>query len=553
MNNTPRQLHRFHGGLHLPANKVQSSETPIRVLPVSARLVIPLAQHIGEPAAAQVKVGDQVLKGQLIARAQGYVSVPVHASSSGTVVAIIDHPIPHPSGLSAPCILIETDGEDRAAPDSLSADYTQLDPSELRNRIRQAGIVGLGGAGFPSFIKLNPGIHHPIATLLINGAECEPYITCDDRLMRERAQAVIAGAAILKHALNAAECVLAVEDNKLDAAQALRSAIEQQGAENFAVVLVPTLYPTGGEKQLIKVITGREVPSPGLPADVGVICHNPGTAVAVYQALSRGEPLISRIVTVTGAGVHEPGNLEVRIGTPIADIIAACGGYTDAAQRLLIGGPMMGFALGSDAAPVIKTTNCLLVASRDELPLPQAPVPCIRCGACVDVCPANLLPQQLYWHAQAKDFDKVQDYSLFDCIECGCCAQVCPSHLPLVHYYRYAKTEIWNQEREREKADIARQRHEYRLFRLDRDKEERAARLKQKQAALKTAKGGGTTEDPKKAAIQAALERAKAKKVAVGIVPKNTDNLTEAQRSAIADAEERRNRKLGVTRTGKDG
>ncbi len=541
MGNKTRQLHRFHGGLHLPENKAQSSGSPIRALPTPKRLTIPLAQHIGTAADVVVKVGEHVLKGQMIARAHGYVSVPIHASSSGTVVEIADHLIPHPSGLSAACIIIETDGNDTAVADTLSADYTQLDPSELRNRIRQAGIVGLGGAGFPSFIKLNPGPNRPIATLLINGAECEPYITCDDRLMRERAQAVVDGAVILKYAVSAAECVIAIEDNKPEAAQALRDAIEQCHATDFSVVVVPTLYPTGGEKQLIKIVTGREVPSQGLPADVGVICHNPGTAAAVHHAFALGEPLISRIVTVTGAGVREPGNVDVRVGTPMADVIAACGGYTDAAHRLLMGGPMMGFALGSDAAPVIKTTNCLLVAGREELPLPQAPLPCIRCGACVDVCPANLLPQQLYWHVHAKDFDKVQDYSLFDCIECGCCAYVCPSHLPLVQYYRFAKTEIWNQEREREKADIARQRHEYRIFRLDREKNERAARLKQKQAALKSNKGNGDADqDPKKAAIQAALERAKAKKASVNIPPKNTDNLTEAQQQAITSADERR-------------
>jgi Na+-translocating ferredoxin:NAD+ oxidoreductase subunit C len=512
MNGNPRLLHRFHGGLHLPDNKTQSSGSPVRRVPLPKRLVLPLAQHIGEPAEALVVPGERVLKGQMIARAHGYVSVPIHASSSGTVIEVADHAVPHPSGLRAPCIVIETDGRDEAAPDTLSGDPTRLDPSELRNRIRNAGIVGLGGAGFPSFIKLNPGPHRPIHTLLINGAECEPYITCDDLLMREHADAIIGGACILMHALNAPECVIAVEDNKPEAAAALRAAIAAAEGPPMAVVMIPTLYPSGGEKQLIKIITGREVPSQGLPADVGVVCHNPGTAAAVQRALAAGEPLISRIVTVTGQGVREPGNFEVRIGTPIADIVAAAGGYTEAAHRLLMGGPMMGFALGTDAIPVVKTSNCLLVASREEFPLPQHPLPCIRCGACVEACPAELLPQQLYWHAHARDFDKVQDYSLFDCIECGCCAYVCPSHIPLVQYYRFAKTEIWNQEREREKADIARQRHEFRLFRVEREKQERAERMKQKQQALNTPQADGT--DPKQAAIQSALERVKAKKSA---------------------------------------
>ena len=542
MNNTRRHLHRFHGGLHLPAHKDVSSDSAVVSMPLPKRLVLPLSQHIGEPAEALVKPGERVLKGQMIAQARGYVSVPIHASSSGTVIEITEHAVPHPSGLRAPCVIIETDGRDEAAPDTLSGDPLQLDPNELRNRVRNAGIVGLGGAGFPSFIKLNPGPNRTIHTLLINGAECEPYITCDDRLMREHAAYIVAGAKILQHALHAAECVIAVEDNKPEAAAALRAALAANAAETMArtmeVVIIPTRYPTGGEKQLIKVITGREVPSQGLPADVGVVCHNPGTAVAIYRALLHGEPLISRIVTVTGAGITRPGNYAVRIGTLMADIIAAAGSYTSAAHRLLMGGPMMGFALGSDAIPIVKTTNCLLVASRDELPLPQTPAPCIRCGACVDACPADLLPQQLYWYAHARDFDKLQDHSLFDCIECGCCAHVCPSHLPLVQYYRFAKTEIWNQEREREKADVARQRHEFRLFRMEREKDERAARLKQKQKALQTPAETGA--DPKKAAIQAALDRVKAKKSAADIAPKNTDNLSAEQLQAIADADARR-------------
>ena len=339
--------------------------------------------------------GEMVLKGQMIARAHGYVSVPVHASSSGTVVDISEQAVPHPSGLRAPCVVIETDGCDAAAADLLSGDPARLDPSELRNRIRAAGIVGLGGAGFPSFIKLNPGPTRPIHTLLINGAECEPYISCDDRLMRERPERVIGGACILRHALHAQHCVIAVEDNKPEAIAALRAAIAAKGDARIEVVVVPTIYPSGGEKQLIKILTGQEVPSQGLPADVGIVCHNPGTAAAVQRALMDGEPLISRIVTVTGEGVANPGNLEVRIGTSIADVIAACGGYTPAAHRLLMGGPMMGFALGSDEVPIVKTSNCLLVASQAELPLPPEPLPCIRCGACADACPADLLPQQL--------------------------------------------------------------------------------------------------------------------------------------------------------------
>ncbi len=533
-------LHRIHGGLHLPAQKAMSTSRPLEALGAPERLVFPLQQHIGEPAVPVVQPGDRVLRGQLIARAEGYVSVPVHASSSGTVREIAEHPVPHPSGLSAPCIVIDTDGEDRwhesVAP---IEDYRALDPSALRNRIRDAGIVGLGGAGFPSFIKMNPGPRRRIDLLVINGAECEPYISCDDMLMRTCPDGVVRGIEILLHALGAPECVIGIEDNKPEAIEALRSHLTERGLEHIQVAVVPTLYPTGGERQLIRILTGLEVPSQGLPADIGIVCHNPGTAAAIDAAIHQGQPLVSRIVTVTGEGIREPRNLEVRVGTLMRELVDAAGGYTDDVDRLIMGGPMMGFALPSDDLPVIKTTNCLLASTRAVMPPPPEPVPCIRCGACAEVCPAQLLPQQLYWHAHARDFDRIQDYHLFDCIECGCCAQVCPSHLPLVQYYRYAKTEIWTQEREREKADLARRRHEFRLERLEREKAERQARLRQRKKAVE--KQDGDADAARKAAIQAALERARARKAAGDIPPpENTGNLTEAQQRQIAEAEARR-------------
>ncbi|WP_297529291.1 electron transport complex subunit RsxC [Thiohalobacter sp.] len=533
-------LHPIHGGLHLPAQKAMSTRRPLETLGIPERLVFPLQQHIGEPAVPVVEPGERVLRGQLIARAEGYVSVPLHASSSGRVREIAEHPVPHPSGLSAPCIVIDTDGEDRwhesVAP---VEDYRALDPSALRNRIRDAGIVGLGGAGFPSFIKMNPGPQRRIELLVINGAECEPYISCDDMLMRTRPDSIVRGIEILLHALDAPECVIGIEDNKPEAIDALRTHLAQRGLEHIQVAVVPTLYPTGGERQLIRILTGLEVPSQGLPADIGIVCHNPGTAAAIDAAIHRGEPLVSRIVTVTGEGIREPRNLEVRVGTLMRELIDAAGGYTDDVDRLIMGGPMMGFALPSDDLPVIKTTNCLLASTRAVMPPPPEPVPCIRCGACAEVCPAQLLPQQLYWHAHARDFDRIQDYHLFDCIECGCCAHVCPSHLPLVQYYRYAKTEIWTQEREREKADLARRRHEFRLERLEREKAERQARLRKRKKAVE--KKGDDADAARKAVIQAALERARARKAAGDIPPPaNTENLTEAQQRQIAEAEKRR-------------
>jgi len=540
-----RRLWHFHGGLHLAAHKDESMREEVLPTRLPSRLVLPLQQHIGEPAEPVVTVGEQVLKGQVVARAHGYVSAPVHASSSGTVVAIEERPVAHPSGLSAPCIVIETDGREKwRRRESRIDDFTALDPSELRNRIREAGIVGLGGAGFPAFIKLNPGTAK-VKTLILNGAECEPYITCDAMLMRQRPREIVEGLRIMRHALQAERCLIGIEDNKPRAIEALRQALAEAGLGDVEVVAVPTRYPAGGEKQLIKVLTGQEVPSHGLPLNIGVVCHNVGTAAAVYRAIAVGEPLLSRVVTVTGRGVSRPRNLEVLIGTPIGALLAECGPERGDLDRLIMGGPMMGFALHTDEAPVVKTTNCILAATHEDVVPDRPALPCIRCGECTRVCPVDLLPQQLYWHARAKDFDKVQDYNLFDCIECGCCAYVCPSHLPLVQYYRFAKTEIWAKEREKEKADIARRRHEFRQARLEREKAEREARHRQKREALAKDKSKGkgadqAAEQSKKAAIKEAMERAKAKRAAAGVTPKNTENLSEEQRRQIEQAEARR-------------
>ncbi len=511
------KLWHFHGGLHLPEHKETTRDRESRPLPLPQRLVLSLHQHIGEDAEPVVRVGERVWKGQLIARAPSYVSAPLHAPTSGTVTDIGEHPLPHPSGLPGPCIVIEPDGEDAWWPERPQGtrDYLELDPAEIRQRVRDAGIVGLGGAAFPTAVKLNPPAAHPVDTLVINGAECEPYITCDDRLMRERAREVLEGARIIRHALGVERVLVGIEDNKPEAFEALRHELHGESRGGIELIRVPTIYPTGGEKQLIKVLTGREVPSNGLPSDIGVVCQNVGTAAAVYRAIVHGEPLISRLVTVTGHGVAEPGNVEALIGTPIAHLVAHSGGYTEHAERLVMGGPMMGFALHTDELPIIKGTNCILVAREEEVVDPVEPMPCIRCGRCTAACPVDLLPQQLYWYAHARDFDHIQDYNLFDCIECGCCAYVCPSHLPLVHYYRYAKTEIWAQEREKEKADRARRRHEFRLERLEREKREKAERMAKKKAELAKKlkdkeKGGGQD------AIQAALERVRQKKAAQG-------------------------------------
>ncbi len=502
---------RFHGGLRLAGRREVSTDASAEPVPIPATLILPLQQHIGTRAKPLVSVGDRVLKAQPIAEADGYVSAYLHAPTSGRVAAIKRLPVPHPSGLSARCIVIDTDGEETwwdQLPEPCS-EYAALDAHELRTRIRSAGIVGLGGAAFPSAVKLNPGPDRKLDLLVLNGAECEPYITCDDVLMRTRAREVITGAAIMCRSLGIEHCVVGIEDDMPAAIGALEEAQSEFARDaDIRVQPVPTVYPTGGEKQLLQVLTGREVPSDGIPADIGIVCHNVGTAAAVYDAIARGLPLMHRFVTVTGHGVRRPRNVEALLGTPVSHLIEHCGGYAPDVARLILGGPMMGFAASTDEVPIVKGTNCVLAATYDDITPVRTPVPCIRCGACAEVCPVTLLPQQLYWFARAKDFDKVQDYNLFDCIECGCCAAVCPSHIPLVQYYRYAKTEIWTQERERQKSDMARRRFDFRLERIEADQRAREERLQKKKKALDTAAG----TEGKKAAIEAALQRVQEKK-----------------------------------------
>ncbi len=530
---------KIPGGLRLDANKAQSLRLPLRQARLPERLFIPLSQHIGEPAEPLLSIGDTVLKGQPIGRSFSYISAPVHAPTSGEIIDIGEYPVPHPSGLKAECMVIAADGEDRSVQSSLTMDAVfETSAADIRQRVREAGIVGLGGAGFPTSVKLNPGPDREVELLVINGAECEPFISCDEALICSRTQEVIDGVRIMRHALNANQVAVGIEDCMPQAISCLQDGLEASGETEIRVVAVPSIYPAGGEKQLIYTLTGEEVPSQGLPIDLGIVCHNVGTAAAIARALFQGEPLLSRVVTVTGEGVRQPANLEVRIGTPISDLIDQCGGYTDKAARLLMGGPMMGLSLPSDAIPTIKTTNCILVASREEAPNPPPARPCIRCGSCAEACPASLLPQQLYWHAHARNFDKIQDYNLFDCIECGCCAKVCPSHIPLVQYFRFAKTEIWDQERAREKADIARQRHELRLERLEREKQELQQRRARARKSLNKPKAGSA--DGKKAEIAAALERVKARKAKQSVTARNIDNLTEEQQARIAEVDRRR-------------
>ena len=487
-----KKLWRFRGGLKLPGFKALSNKTGIQQLALPTHVTIPLRQHIGETAEAVVNAGDYVYKGQLIAASNTFISAPVHASTSGTVISIDKHPIPHKSGIAETCAVIQTDGEDKWHPDIEPCVHPNtLSASELRSRIREAGIVGLGGAVFPSAAKLKPT--RPIETLVINGAECEPYITCDDVLMRSRPEEIIRGILLLRKLVNPTECIIAVEDNKPEAIEALNKAIERLKAAGLGstntiqVVAIPTIFPAGGEKQLIKVLTGEEVPRHGLPYEVGIVCLNVGTTAAVYDAIYAGKPLVSRLVTITGPQIKQPGNYNVLIGTAVEHLLAAAGLNQSDRYNIIMGGPMMGHDLPHSGVPVVKATNCILVESAiAHMDVPT--MPCIRCGACSNACPIGLLPQQLYWHSRGKDFDKLEHFNLADCIECGCCAVVCPSKIPLVHYFRYAKTEKAEQELKLKLADQARLRTQAREARLERAKQEQEERKAQRRAARKKKK-----------------------------------------------------------------
>ncbi|RJG17597.1 electron transport complex subunit RsxC [Alcanivorax profundi] len=514
-----------------------SNSTPIAPGPLPAQLVLPLNMHIGAPAKPLVAPGDRVLKGQMIAEPGGAVSAAIHAPTSGTISAIGPRPIQHPSGMDAICLVLDTDGKDEWVTHSGVTDYTELSPGELVDTIRHAGIAGMGGAGFPTSIKVNLGDHQRVEELIINAVECEPYITADDRLMREHADEIITGIHILQYLLNPRRTLIGIEDNKPEAISAIKRACKGCDIE---VRVVPTKYPSGGEKQIIQLLTGKEVQSGQLPAHVGVVCQNVGTAHAIKRAVVDGQPLISRVTTLTGDGVARPGNYEVLLGTPVRDLLSHGGVNPDALERLVMGGPMMGFTLHNPAVPVVKTTNCIIAATPEELPEPPEEQPCIRCGSCAEVCPANLLPQQLYWHAKNDDLEKAQHHNLMDCIECGACAYVCPSHIPLVQYYRYAKGAVRQQAADQLKADKARERFEARQARIDAEKAEKEARRQARLEANRKKKTDTAAAPAVDTAAlkQASLEASKAYKAAVKAAKEAEAN--EAENSAELKAEAER-------------
>ncbi len=534
----------IHGGIHPPECKDLSNRAPIQQMPLPARLIVPLAQHLGAPAEPCVALGEQVLKGQKIADASGFVSAPVHAPTSGIVSFIGPQPYPHVSGMTATAIVIDSDGRDQWIELQSHADYRQLPPAELLDIIRQAGINGLGGAGFPTAVKLTAPPTQTIHTLIINGTECEPYITADDLLMREKAAELVAGIEILEYLIRPQQVLIGIEDNKPEAIAAVRAAI---GERPYVLKVFPTKYPSGGEKQLIQILTGEEVPSGGLPADIGMLCQNVGTCVAVHDAVLLGRPLISRITTLTGEALARPMNVEALIGTPVAELLAFAGLDSGKLNRLIMGGPMMGFTLPSMDVPLIKTSNCLLASTLTELPPPPPALPCIRCGECAEVCPASLLPQQLHFFALGQEHEQLKAYNLFDCIECGACAYVCPSSIPLVQYYRAAKGEIRALEQKQQKAEHSKQRFELRQERLRRAEEqkeadrkaraERAARAKEAQAQTASqddpvsriqAQKAGLSEEQKKLKIEASMAQVALKKAEKQLAAHATPEL-EAQ------------------------
>jgi len=544
---------KFNGGVHPPDHKSESNQLPIAQLGIPKQIVLPLRQHVGNLPKLCVQVGDHVRKGQLIAEAEGNISAAIHAPTSGHITAISEEIIPHPSGLKDHCITITPDGLDEWITKN-PIDWQNTPNHELVAHLRNSGIVGLGGATFPTHIKLCHDGKSNIHTLIINAAECEPYITCDDLLMRERAGEIAQGIQIVQHLLGVDQCYIGIEDNKPIAHYAMTRACEHYG---FTVKSVPTLYPSGDARRLIHLLLGVEIPFNKRSTDIGIQVFNVATVLAIYRYFVFGEPSISRIITMTGA-VNQAQNFEVLFGTPLSELVQAAGGASHDTTHFIMGGPMMGFDLPLADVPLTKAANCIIAATPTLFEPPPPAMPCIRCTRCADACPVNLQPQELYWFAKSDQFEKARDYHLFDCIECGCCTYVCPSNIPLVQYYRYGKSEIIAADKAKEAADIARERNEFRLARIEREKEERAQKHAERAAAAKAKKAEdlakaeasaklksvAQTNDieaeadklRKQAAIAEAIERAKVQKLVasqIGDLPRNTKEVSAHVKAEI--------------------
>ncbi|TMN50381.1 electron transport complex subunit RsxC [Pseudoalteromonas piscicida] len=536
------KLWQFPGGIHPPEQKTLSNQQPIARLPLPDKLILPLKQHIGANGSLLVNSGDHVLKGQALTAPGTNWSLPIHAPTSGTIEAIKPMPSAHPSALPELSIILRPDGEDKWTPLNPIGDISTLDNKQLIDIIHQAGIAGMGGAGFPTYVKADSP--KPIEFLVVNGIECEPYITADDRLMREHAKEIIAGIEVLQGILKPQKVLFGIEDNKPEAIATITAAAQHN--QNILVRSVPTKYPSGGEKQLVKLLTSKEVPSAGIPADIGVLVQNVGTLFAIWQAIFEGKPLIERVVTVTGNTITQPSNVWALLGTEIKHLLDSQGFSPVEAQRVVMGGPMMGFTLPSVRIPVVKTTNCILAPDNQELAIPGDEKACIRCSACADACPQSLLPQQLQWFAKGKEYQKLEEYNLFDCIECGACSYVCPSEIPLVQYYRVAKADIREQKLEQVKAERAKERFEARKERLEREQEERQNKHKRRStgAAPKAADKEKVQEalsrvkdkQSDKSAVQAAIARAKAKRGENGELEPDNSAIAEERAKRKAQA-----------------
>ncbi|TVS12241.1 MAG: electron transport complex subunit RsxC [Wenzhouxiangella sp.] len=499
------RLHDFHGGLALDGHKAVSLEVPLASAGLPERVYVPIGQHQGEAGDLLLGPGDQVLAGQALTSSADDFEVPAHAPCSGTVVGLCERPASHPPGSRRRCIEILNDGRDEWVAPTPLKHWAECPSGKIVDHLHAMGLVGLGGAMFPTAAKLR-GPWGAIHTLILNGAECEPWISCDEMLMRTRPEAVIRGGQVLAAAVAAERVIIAVEDDMDGIADALKKALAQQhGSLEMVIVEVPSVYPQGGERQLIETLTGLQVPGDGLPQDIGLLCHNVATAAAASDAVVHGRPLTERIVTVTGPGIQRPCNLRAAVGTPVAHLVAAAGGYRDGVQRLVLGGPMSGTALSSDEVVLTKGSHCVLALTDQELAPRPEPMPCINCGDCVAVCPASLMPQLLFRALAADRHEQARDLSLLECIECGCCAQVCPSQIPLVDYYRHGKARLGLKDLDQRRAALAKRRYEAREQRLAQQQADREARRRARAERLQ--KAGGARDE-----IQAAIERAKAKK-----------------------------------------
>ncbi|WGE82579.1 electron transport complex subunit RsxC [Actinobacillus equuli] len=499
------KLWAYPGGIHPMENKKQSNQKPIRSLHLPKFFYVPVVQHSGWAGELIVNVGDKVLKGQALTKGDNFRQLPVHSPTSGTVLGIAPHVSAHPSGLPEVTVIIETDGKDEWIERQPIDDFLTLTSDQIIQKVYQYGIAGLGGAVFPTASKLSLADKR-CKLLIINGAECEPYITCDDRLMQDYTAELIEGIRILRYVLRPEEVVLAIEDNKPKAIKAIQKALK--GSDDIHVQPIPTKYPSGASDQLVQVLTGLEIPQGKRTIEMGIVMHNVGTAFAVKRAVMDDEPLIERVVTLTGDKIRNKGNVWARLGTPIQHLLEQVDYQADSRFPVFLGGPMTGFILQSLQAPVTKTANCIIAPDHFEYAPPEPERSCIRCSSCSDACPVGLLPQQLYWFARSDDHDKSKEYHLEACIECGVCAYVCPSYIPLIQYFRQEKAKIAEIEEKAKKAEDAKIRFEAREARLQKEKEARTARIAQAADKRREEIASSAGEDP----VAAALARIKAKK-----------------------------------------